>query len=74
MGTMTTLDFASLASRHRNYVRSGATRLGKYHGDWGFRAYTNARGVLRHSARLDPSVRYPPYDRNQVLRRMVMPA
>jgi aldehyde dehydrogenase (NAD+) len=52
----------------------GNSGMGKYHGDWGFHAYTNARGVLRHSARLDPSVRYPPYDRNQLLRRMVMPA
>ena len=52
----------------------GNSGMGKYHGDWGFHAYTNARGVLRRSARLDPSVRYPPYDRNQRLRRMVMPA
>ena len=27
---MSTLDFASLASRHRNYVRSGATRLAEW--------------------------------------------
>jgi len=28
--------------------------MGKYHGEWGFRAYTNARGVLHHSTLLDP--------------------
>jgi len=32
--------------------------MGKYHGEWGFRAYTNARGVIYHSTKLDPSVRY----------------
>jgi hypothetical protein len=45
--------------------------MGKYHGEFGFRAYTNARGVLYHSTRLDPGVRYPPYDHNQFLRRIV---
>jgi aldehyde dehydrogenase (NAD+) len=43
--------------------------MGKYHGEWGFRAYTNARGVLYHSTRLDLGVRYPPYDHNQALQR-----
>src|SRR5262249_12778699 len=35
----------------------GNSGMGKYHGEWGFRAYTNARGVLHHSTLLDPSVR-----------------
>jgi hypothetical protein len=38
----------------------GNSGMGKYHGEWGFRAYTNARGVLYHSTRLDLGVRYPP--------------
>jgi hypothetical protein len=37
--------------------------MGKYHGEWGFRAYTNARGVLHHSTMIDPGVRYPPRER-----------
>jgi acyl-CoA reductase-like NAD-dependent aldehyde dehydrogenase len=49
----------------------GNSGMGKYHGEWGFRSYTNARGVLYHSTRLDPGVRYPPYDHNQVLRSAV---
>jgi acyl-CoA reductase-like NAD-dependent aldehyde dehydrogenase len=32
---------------------------------WGFEAFTNARGVLYHSARIDPAVRYPPYSKHQ---------
>jgi aldehyde dehydrogenase (NAD+) len=49
----------------------GKSGMRKYHGEWGFHTYTNARGVLYHSTRLDLGVRYPPYDRNQALRRTV---
>ena len=44
----------------------GNSGMGKYHGEWGFRTYTNARGVLNHSTKMDPDVRYPPYSRNKV--------
>ncbi len=43
----------------------GNSGMGKYHGRWGFEAFTNARGVLYHSARVDPAVRYPPYSEHQ---------
>lgn len=36
----------------------GASGMGKYHGVWGFRSYTNPRGVVYHSAQIDPSMRY----------------
>jgi acyl-CoA reductase-like NAD-dependent aldehyde dehydrogenase len=53
----------------------GASGMGKYHGEWGFRAYSNARGVLYHSSRIDfAGVRYPPYDRNKLLRDLVIPS
>jgi len=53
----------------------GNSGMGKYHGEWGFRAYSNARGVLTHSTRIDiGGLRYPPYDRNRILREMVMPS
>jgi aldehyde dehydrogenase (NAD+) len=52
----------------------GNSGMGKYHGEWGFRAYTNARGILQHSTVFDASVRYPPYDRHQLLRKMIMPS
>jgi acyl-CoA reductase-like NAD-dependent aldehyde dehydrogenase len=52
----------------------GFSGMGKYHGEWGFRAYTNARPVLSHSTRIDLGVRYPPYDRNRVLRSIVVPS
>jgi acyl-CoA reductase-like NAD-dependent aldehyde dehydrogenase len=49
----------------------GNSGMGKYHGEWGFRAYTNARGVLYHSTKVDLAVRYPPYSENQKLRGLV---
>jgi acyl-CoA reductase-like NAD-dependent aldehyde dehydrogenase len=52
----------------------GDSGMGKYHGEWGFRAYTNIRGVLYHSTRIDLGVRYPPYNRNKMLRRIVVPS
>jgi acyl-CoA reductase-like NAD-dependent aldehyde dehydrogenase len=39
----------------------GNSGMGKYHGRWGFESFTNARGVLYHSPRVDPGVKYPPY-------------
>src|SRR5215475_1953177 len=50
----------------------GGSGMGKYHGEWGFRAYTNTRGVLYHSARIHLGVRYPPYDRNKKLRSIMV--
>ena len=39
----------------------GNSGMGKYHGRFGFEAFTNAREVLYHGATLDPGVKYPPY-------------
>jgi aldehyde dehydrogenase (NAD+) len=49
----------------------GNSGMGKYHGEWGFRTYTNARGVLYHGTRVDPDLRYPPYSSQQPLREAV---
>jgi acyl-CoA reductase-like NAD-dependent aldehyde dehydrogenase len=50
----------------------GNSGMGKYHGEWGFRTYTNARGVLYHSTKIDLDVRYPPYSRNELPREIAM--
>lgn len=52
----------------------GESGMGKYHGEWGFRAYSNARGVLKHSTRIDFGIRYPPYDRYKILREATVPS
>jgi aldehyde dehydrogenase (NAD+) len=50
----------------------GNSGMGKYHGEWGFRAYSNARGVLHRGSRPDTSLRYPPYSRRTRLREWLM--
>jgi aldehyde dehydrogenase (NAD+) len=42
-------------------VLEGNSGMGKYHGRWGFEAFTNARGLMYHSTTIDPGVRYPPF-------------
>jgi aldehyde dehydrogenase (NAD+) len=48
----------------------GNSGMGKYHGRWCFEAFTNARGVLYHSAKIDPGVRYPPYAKHTFERKV----
>jgi aldehyde dehydrogenase (NAD+) len=48
----------------------GNSGMGKYHGRWGFEAFTNARGVMYHGTNIDPAVRYPPFARHTFERRL----
>src|SRR5260221_2929040 len=53
----------------------GNSGMGKYHGEWGFRAYSNAPGALSTTTLIDfGGLRYPPYDRNRILRDIVIPS
>lgn len=45
--------------------------MGKHHGKWGFEAFTNARGVLYHSSKIEPGVRYPSYSEHTLQRKIV---
>jgi acyl-CoA reductase-like NAD-dependent aldehyde dehydrogenase len=49
----------------------GNSGMGKYHGRYGFEAFTNARGVLYHSAALDPSIKYPPYGKHEAIHKVI---
>ena len=49
----------------------GNSGMGKYHGEWGFRTYTNTRGVLYHGAQTDLDLRYPPYSVQKVSHELV---
>jgi len=48
----------------------GNSGMGKYHGRWGFEAFTNTRGVFYHNTNVDPGVRYPPYSKHKLERRI----
>ena len=39
----------------------GPSGMGRYHGRWGFEAFSHVKAVLSHSTISDPSLRYPPY-------------
>jgi aldehyde dehydrogenase (NAD+) len=39
----------------------GASGMGQYHGEFGFKTFTHAKGVLKKTFYFDSSVRYPPY-------------
>ena len=39
----------------------GPSGQGRYHGQAGFEAFSNARAIFRQPARIDPPMRYPPY-------------
>ncbi len=58
--------------RERPFGGVGDSGIGKYHGEWGFRAYANARGVLYRSTMVDPSMRYPPYKKYAWLRNFLL--
>ncbi|BCY17396.1 aldehyde dehydrogenase [Leptolinea sp. HRD-7] len=46
----------------------GKSGMGKYHGEWGFRDFSNARGLLDRGTTFDPALRYPPYDGDKLAR------
>jgi len=46
----------------------GNSGMGKYHGEWGFREFSNARAVLDRGTSFDPQVRYPPYGSDKLKR------
>jgi len=50
----------------------GQSGMGRYHGEWGFREFSNAKAVLSRSTWLDPGLHYPPYTgaRTGLLKRM----
>jgi len=48
----------------------GTSGMGKYHGRWGFEAFTNARGVMHQGTQFDPEIRYPPYSKHTLERKI----
>jgi aldehyde dehydrogenase (NAD+) len=46
----------------------GNSGMGKYHGEWGFREFSNARAILDHGTSFDPSLRYPLYGSEKLAR------
>jgi aldehyde dehydrogenase (NAD+) len=51
----------------------GASGIGAYHGEAGFRVFSHAKPVLQRSTKPDPSIAYPPYTsfKQKVLRKLL---
>lgn len=39
----------------------GESGMGRYHGEWGFREFSNLKAVFERSTYFDPTIRYPPF-------------
>jgi aldehyde dehydrogenase (NAD+) len=51
----------------------GASGIGAYHGEAGFRTFSHAKPVLQRATRPDPSIAYPPYTnlKQKLLRKLL---
>ncbi len=63
-----------VANIHLPFGGVGKSGMGSYHGKDSFAAFTHAKGVVKRAKRMDPPLRYPPYDskgKMQILRRFL---
>ncbi len=45
---------------------TGQSGIGKYHGKFGFEAFSNRKSIVKRGWKLDPSYRYPPFDNKKL--------
>ncbi len=61
-----------LVNAHLPFGGSGASGMGSYHGEAGFRGFSHAAAVMKRGTRFDPPLKYPPYgDRLAMIRRVM---
>jgi len=51
-----------IANHHLPFGGVGNSGMGRYHGKYGFEAFSNMRSIIKKSTLLDVPVRYAPYD------------
>lgn len=57
---------AHLANPNLPFGGVGSSGLGKYHGKFSFDEFSNQKGILRASQKMDLPFRYPPYDEKKL--------
>ncbi|KAB8144438.1 aldehyde dehydrogenase family protein [Chloroflexia bacterium SDU3-3] len=67
-GTVVNGTVVHLANPHLPFGGVGASGLGSYHGEHGFRAFSHERAVLRQSRRSFLPMFYPPYTARKIFR------
>lgn len=60
-----------IANHHLPFGGVGNSGMGKYHGEYSFRVFSNERAVVKSPAKLDMPFRYPPFKYFSILRRFI---
>lgn len=60
-----------VANEHLPFGGVGESGMGKYHSEESFLAFSNKRAVLKSSNRIDFAMKYPPYDKMDLIKKMM---
>ena len=60
-----------VANEHLPFGGVGESGMGKYHSQESFLAFSNKRAVLKSSNKIDFSMKYPPYDKMEVIKKLM---
>ena len=56
---------------HLPFGGVGASGMGKYHSQESFLAFSNKRSVLKSSNKIDFAMKYPPYDKIDLIKKLM---
>ncbi len=60
-----------VANEHLPFGGVGESGMGKYHSQESFLAFSNKRGVFKSSNKIDFSMKYPPYDKIELIKKLM---
>lgn len=60
-----------VANEHLPFGGVGESGMGKYHSHESFLAFSNKRAVLKSSNRIDFAMKYPPYDKMDLIKKLM---
>lgn len=60
-----------VANEHLPFGGVGESGMGKYHSHESFLAFSNKRAVLKSSNRIDFAMKYPPYDKMELIKKLM---
>ena len=60
-----------VANEHLPFGGVGESGMGKYHSQESFLAFSNKRAVLKSSNRIDFMMKYPPYDKLEMIKKLM---
>ena len=60
-----------VANEHLPFGGVGDSGMGKYHSQESFMAFSNRRAVLKSSNKIDFAMKYPPYDKMELIKKLM---